>query len=289
MDSFEKKLIFDFAEFISSKWFGNFTHSYEFPNSRGSAANWINWHLTRYPKQKKIWSIKSLVEASQMYAWDDLAPISSSICKKNLRNALGSGDIKDLKSAILDIYLWGGVAKKEYDRSRVWVNKSSFNQLKKDIENSLGLLKSNIEPGNEFINANLLMNSSVTKVYSFADSEEKIIIYDGRVGAALGVLAKEFLKSKKINVLPNILDFGWFDNQSKYRVGSRNPSDNQYKFTKLGNTKFHANCMWKTNKLVMQIVKFLSYRCTPLEIERSLFMVGYDIRCANHNLISPND
>src|SRR5450631_2292685 len=46
---------------------------------------------------------------------------------------------------------------------------------------------------------NLIMNSTMTKILSLADPEQKLVIYDGRVGGALGFFVARFAEEREIH------------------------------------------------------------------------------------------
>src|SRR3569833_2813776 len=94
------------------------------------------------------------------------------------------------------------------------------------------------------------MNSALTKVYAIGDSEDRLPIYDGRVGAALGILVVSYCRTKSIEEVPTELLFGFFDSQSPSKQGSRNPSRDRYAFKILGDDSFHANCMWRCRRVL---------------------------------------
>lgn len=125
----------------------------------------------------------------------------------------------------------------------------------------------------------LLMNSAMTKVYA-ALKPSKLIIYDGRVGAALGLLARHYLHSIKYDgALPEELQFPW----GKARgVQVRDPSDERFKFPQLfGQRKdmLHAEWMRRTSDLLRKVAITVSpsSSCSLASLERALFMIGYDV------------
>ncbi|MFN3792931.1 hypothetical protein [Massilia sp.] len=88
--------------------------------------------------------------------------------------------------------------------------------------------------------SDLWMNSATTKVYAAADPEGKTAIYDGRVGAALGMLVRQFLERQALAEVPAELAFRWGAPQSTKQeaLRTRDPSNEHYVFKKLPNGKY---------------------------------------------------
>ena len=128
------------------------------------------------------------------------------------------------------------------------------------------------------------MNAGFTKIYALLANNS--IIYDGRVGAALGYIVTLFceLTGEKFT---EDLNFYWGASESKARF--RNPSipEKGYNFTKLSNSNESgwALCNVKANWLLTSAIsqldssfKFGGYGKKDMlhAIEASLFMLGYD-------------
>ncbi|MNH12692.1 hypothetical protein D3C79_722430 [compost metagenome] len=128
----------------------------------------------------------------------------------------------------------------------------------------------------------LLMNSTMTKVYAAADPLN-IIIYDGRVGAALGLLARRWLLADGKQSVPDDLAFCWGGKRDD-PADTRNPSLGRLRFSKLGYTPKQvlewANLVRISNRILRQVVSTLRAQGQSvrlLDLERALFMVGYNV------------
>jgi hypothetical protein len=124
------------------------------------------------------------------------------------------------------------------------------------------------------------MNAGFTKYYALACDDA--IIYDGRVGAALGLLAKEFCKKNKIETLPSSLAFRWGPQNGKNPL-NRNPSDDKYVFAKLP-TEGEAWAEWniKGNWILSSALSSSdAHWCSGPEglrrVEAALFVMGYSL------------
>lgn len=129
------------------------------------------------------------------------------------------------------------------------------------------------------------MNSAMTKVYAAVDPDH-LIIYDGRVGAALGLLARDYLYEGKVSGdVPDELAFGWGASRLRLAEGvksERDPGDGRYRFPRLfGSTRDrrHAQMMRDASLLLRRVVSNFDRNGGPAlgELERALFMVGYDV------------
>lgn len=136
-----------------------------------------------------------------------------------------------------------------------------------------------------FDGKDLLMNSAMTKVYAAADPEQ-IIIYDGRVGAALGLLVRHWLTSRKQVQVPAELAFRWGPHATS--TSSRNPSVGPLKFQSLytastqqsNSVEYWAKLVRDSNRLLRRVVQILQEQGVAvrlLDLERALFMIGYRV------------
>lgn len=128
------------------------------------------------------------------------------------------------------------------------------------------------------------MNAGWTKYYALALPH--FIIYDGRVGAALGLLVRRYLESLSLTVKPNQLPaslaFPWASGQGS---NQRNPSSAEYIFPALRHTEAGAR-EWarvnvQANWVLTEAIKFSKASWLPADnglrrLEATLFMLGYD-------------
>ncbi|WP_374422715.1 hypothetical protein [Chromobacterium sp.] len=132
------------------------------------------------------------------------------------------------------------------------------------------------------------MNAGWTKYYALALPD--FIIYDGRVGAALGFLVRRYLESveplHQSLILPESLSFLWASGQG---TNLRNPSSHHYKFPRLLHTddgmrgwarvNLQANWVLAAARHLAQ-TDWLSGADGLRKLEAALFMLGYDFRGA---------
>jgi hypothetical protein len=122
------------------------------------------------------------------------------------------------------------------------------------------------------------MNSTMTKIVSLADPEQKLVIYDGRVGGALGCFVARFAEEREIHQY-DVADQLLF---AVDREAKRNPDTNRIHFPALfGKTRdrCHASMVRWASQLIWHVAE--ECQASPREIEAALFMWGYNVmrRC----------
>ncbi|WP_143274083.1 hypothetical protein [Bradyrhizobium canariense] len=278
------------ADMVSAAWAGPFHHSYEMPARRGSSARWVEWHsrqkLGASPEQ---WRCCSLADAAEQYAWDEIIldqqrhdgrrlAWTSDECRDEL--ALSHTDVDRFYEASLQTLRWGKVGRTrngKEDSSVVWLKAArDRGSIVDDILEAVSLLNGDENPEDHFCEAQP-MNSAMTKVYAFADASRRLAIYDGRVGAALALFAMEYWHARD-GELPLELRFAFFDSQTPGKSGSRNPSIGRHHFPILGKHNVHARWMWSAGRILNEAASRAG--CNVLQLERALFMIGYDVRRA---------
>lgn len=261
-------------------------HCYEITNHRA----WATWRAKLGRRPTSQWWCSTLEEAYLNYSWPDKpVPDSFQCISQRLQQGLSSGNNKAVRDACLDVFKWGGVARKPDDRSRLWVNsQANVGRLCDSIRAAVDLLQPEcvsslaIFDGQEF-----LMNSAMTKVYAAADPLN-IIMYDGRVGAALGLLTRYWLQNRGSRIVPADLSFRWGPKRGA-QTDARNPSQDVYKFKSLyqpAHQIAQQNQSWaelvRSSGGILRKVAFLLNKrgvsVTVDDIQRALFMIGYDVK-----------
>lgn len=156
-------------------------------------------------KKSKTFTMDSLEAAFNGYWWDHEGYESNAqklnSVQKTVRSAMSATSDTTASSealhALREVLKWGagGTGQKLYTANESWaINQSNFladslrmgcSEMSSDTPN-LQVFK----PSKTSIYAR--MNAGFTKYYALACDD--VIIYDGRVGAALGLLAREFCK-----------------------------------------------------------------------------------------------
>lgn len=267
--------------------------------------NWISKYLDepcslsyKYynKKSRSIWKCDSIYSAFINYEWsfsyvnNDNKYIKGKTYQES-KQALNDISIS-IKEGILDndnmkvltacdeVLQWGGVKRKNYDVLKEMGNglvdylKMVKEQFSKDLSYDM------------YYNNDIYMNSGFTKIYSLLMDD--YIIYDSRVGAALGFFVREFCSSLGLKCIPDELCFAWGtarSGASKISDNMRNPSNTYYKFPNLAqDPKRHTENNVRANWLIKEILYNTSSKFNDIDskdrmraFEASLFMIGYSV------------
>jgi len=277
------------AKWIVSHWESGFSHRYSIANSKSNV--WKKWRTELQPSSQDNWWCDSISQAAKHYSWTESKPSFEELSTK-LRFALKDTNNTACAETCLEIFKWGGVARKQGDRSRCWVQKHlDTGELCTKIDEAVAQLRPDSNQSlDSFDGTSLLMNSALTKVYAAADSQKSIVIYDGRVGAALGLITRRMLEEQAIALVPEDLRFEWGppSTRSAAQARTRDPSHASLSFKQLPNTSQNkkadlrrAELSRVTNLLCQKVLRLLKSQgitSKPIEIEKALFMIGYDVR-----------
>lgn len=277
--------------------------------------NWLNGSMTSFihsyiqERTKAEWRCTSLYDAFHHYDWpysfqDRSGRILESkmfkgrsyhesaealaYIKSELVTAIENGKTKDASNACLMILEWGGVlgtASRGNWKKVIDLNDDLIPYLievKAYFESDDISLAQNRQ--SHFVKINgkktkIIMNAGFTKIYSILCTD--FIIYDGRVGAALGLLVREFLESKNYSAIPNVLEFRF--GNAKTKSVNRNPSSDNFKFSAFNNSDaLHTNSNLMANWVIERLnlgqqLGFKESSDPTRAFEAALFMIGYRV------------
>ncbi|TIC87171.1 hypothetical protein [Crenobacter intestini] len=226
-------------------------------------------------------TVTRLEECFSHYHWNGLDYEENARARHALRTALSSalaaGDADALLAAVDAALRWstGGKGIKLYSLNAEWAE-ANRKELPRLLGDALAVLESDTPDVTAF-NERLRMNVGFTKVYALAS--DRLTMYDGRVGAALGLLARQHCWRARID-LPEALGFPWAPGASSL---NRNPSDERYHFRQLSNRgAFHAEWMIRASWLIRDAASrcdaaWLAHADAADRVEAALFMLGYEI------------
>jgi len=258
-------------------------------------ARWKKYHRENFlSSSSNIWQVNTLREAFEKYYW----PPGS--YQNNLVEIPNFDNFQDIHEEYKPLYLfhtsvdilsWGNVVSKG---SVNWLLKAQKeNLLEAYINDAVAVLLGENEE--EVLEAfkqggKFLMNSGTTKIFSFY-SKGLSIIYDGRVGASIGLLVKNYLIQNNYEILPEELAFMWGADQGN--TGKRNPSDGQFIFPELksgqkNNSALHALMNLRANWILEAAISecdesdWLMWGANNAGefmrmVEAALFMLGADV------------
>lgn len=250
-------------------------------------------HTYTSSRSKQQWSCTSIYNAFENYSWRFSCNLPDSdktsgntfqeskavlgAIEKGLRQALQQAESGDLLAYSASVLQWGGVLRSNYDY---------LENLGDGIDTFFESAVTRLDP--ETVDTNddfsgLRMNSGFTKIYSLLI--DNFVIYDSRVGAALGLLIRLFLEEKQIENIPNELKFAYGNARpTKGDTGPlnrRNPSQGSLKFPLLTNDdKKHIDHNIRANWLLKELAGQSTFSTEPSPIralESALFMIGYAV------------
>jgi hypothetical protein len=262
--------IHEFCQFLAHEWGGNRQHSYPVP-SGGKSRAW-----SRAINHK--WSAAGLADAVSKYAWSgkNFAESKAELDRfaADLQSAIQWDSNSDVCAILRAIMHWGGVDNKHRQkRTFEWIERNA-DGISAKLSNVVDLIKDEQASLDSFDGVNLIMNSTMTKIVSLADPEQKLVVYDGRVGGALGFFVARFVEEREIHQY-DLADQLLF---AVDRVAKRTPDTNRIHFPALfGKTRdrCHASMVRWASQLIWQVAK--ECHASPREIEAALFMWGYNV------------
>lgn len=239
-----------------------------------------------YPYNRSF-RVNNLESAFLRYFWDQknydenamiLAPIQDAVLQ-----SVENQDPDATMRAVHEILRWGagGVRTKLYTANMGWAQRQG--------ENLVGVL----QRGRLSINSDELadvavfsqnngprMNAGYTKYYALACGDS--IIYDGRVGAALGLLVRNYCIDSHLDVVPTELSFRWGP-QNGTNPLNRDPSQGTLVFNKLpigGSSwaEWNKKANWILQSAIDAVdVEWVHAADSLRRLEASLFMLGYSM------------
>ncbi|MFL9987318.1 hypothetical protein [Paraburkholderia sediminicola] len=250
-------------------------------------------------------SARTLEELIRMYWWDKAdydantvklggasAAIAAAIDGETSKNACSLAE-----HACHKVMKWGfGEGRRPYKANMDWAKRQGtmLASVLREGRESLTGENPNIEAfGQSVVGGAPRMNAGWTKYYALALAGH--VIYDGRVGAALGFLVRRYLESladsKRPECVPDCLGFLWGDGDGGRKL--RDPSAGRYKFAKLYGGPYGSKAWARVNVQANWVLSsaldaaradWCSGPDGLRKLEAALFMLGYDLsRADEHN------
>jgi len=253
---------------------GRFTHTYTDRRSRQSwQCDGLHHAFTSYRWNDKPW-------AENKRVLDDF--------RLSLRDAVANGDEAGAFNVSRGILRWGGV----------WANNGPHLEKRRaegvllsELKHLAGVLSSPNEPSRSDLlrvagdkSTMCRMNAGFVKIYSVLLDE--FVIYDGRVGAALGLIVRQFCEQTERDDVPEALRFASGSPKEAAKAAApktRNPSLGSYRFPKLRrDCHFHSLQAMRASSLLQATLeghcgRFSSGEAGFHELAAALCMVGYDL------------
>ncbi len=281
----ENPVVNSFSEWLESKLDppGTFIHQY---------------HLV---KAGRLWRCSSLYEAYENYWWPyrqycriQEKEISSSSFKptftymnciaKQFRIAVSTNDAATTTKCALEMLKWGGVLKGNRERVIQMGDRSPayFKRVRGHLDLNSVMLDSSKQ---------IFSNAGFTKLYFLLVND--FIMYDGRVGAALGLLGRLYAEEHNLAKIPSLIEFSFGSGKTSginmSLSNRRNPSNLRYQLPEFtGRPKRHLNDNIKASWLMKHLADSTKSRFAllpqspPLDerltaLQSALFMIGYEV------------
>lgn len=276
----------DFIQYLIEKLSerNNFFHTFKVRDNRIPSLHILN--------KKRELKITSLEDAFDKYWWDRGDFKSNKLIldeiQKVVLNAISKSDdgnsSEEYIKSIHKVLEWGagGTGQRLYTANIAWAKRHS-DDLVKRMTSGIEVMSGENPDTSVFSRGDgPRMNAGFTKYYSLAC--KNVVIYDGRVGAALGLLVRDFCLKNRISSVPAELAFRWGAQNGKNPL-NRNPSINEYVFKSLPATggavwaecNIKANWILKAAKDCVSKTAWCGGEDGIRKIESSLFTLGYSI------------
>lgn len=248
-------------------------------------------HAYSIRRTGRDWTCDSLFSAFEQYEWDSEQWGKTRDRLRRFRDAIRvaalRGDAPAARAACEDVLRWGGV----------WAGNGKYlnalgDRLLDELAQMSRVLEADATPASDealLIHGRVArMNAGFVKIYSVL--VDHCVIYDGRVGAALGLLVRQFCEEQGRTTIPPVLSFAYGvpkEAQSQERPKRRNPSSGALVFPQLraGASRFHVDNTMRANWLLSAVLDRERGSFSPgeagfHELAAALFMVGYDLTTA---------
>ena len=253
------------------------------------ASGWTHTWVDR--KSGDRWSFNGLRDAFLQYKWNGEAWAANKTVldafRCELREAVQTEDVRSVVTICENILKWGGVA-----AHNVRYLHRQQPVLVRELQHVRDLVSRNRTPSKRDLcrepdnpTSACRMNAGFVKIYSLLCDD--CVIYDGRVGAALGLLARQFCEATGRTEVPSALAFAFgtpkeAPNTTNAKV--RNPSHGTLRFPRLRpDARFHTVQVMRANWFIRRALDrnphaFSAGEAGFHELAAGFFMVGYDLR-----------
>ena len=257
-----------------------------------TSSGWMHGYVDR--KSGAQWSCCSLADASRKYSWRGKSWPETKEALDRLRHDLRDAVERECTDRVVEdceqVLRWGGVSAHNvsYLTSRRLVIVAELQRLSAVLAGNRLPLRIDmlIDPDDPAMECR--MNAGFVKIYSLLC--EYCVMYDGRVGAALGFLVRQFCDETRRSEVPPLLAFAFGsakEGSNPKHPKVRNPSQGSLRFPKLRqDSRFHTEEVMRANWLLHRTLEdnpgtFSEGEDGFHELAAGLFMVGYDLGPVN--------
>lgn len=244
-----------------------------------------------FPSELKGTTItfKKLRDAFTKYYFGNKNYDENKLVLDQISNTLRYGGENKTYEGVLECLRWGAGYNESnslYTNNKNWIDDKKAKNISvlTILEEAHSRMTSRPPDFSGFDRNEYRMNSGFTKIYALKFDD--FTIYDGRVGAAFGLLVRKYidLLDNKPNEIPILLSFPWGRGQTPKTRYTRNPSDNKYTFPELSAGREHAKWNIRANWILKQVASECGdfWGITDDQeklraLEAALFMIGYAV------------
>jgi hypothetical protein len=264
-------------------------HCYRFDKPKHP--RWDTWrkHIDYSQITPDVWWCKNLQDAAEKYSWHSSGLGSFESLSLALQNAVGLGDEARVAAICFVILQWGSVKSlggKKLSSFENWIfDRASNGDLSKClIDATSQLIPQSTSSLDDFDGHRYYMNSSSTKIYAalamdlslgIDNPSQDVLIYDGRVAGAIGLIVRHILSCTGKNSIPKELCFP-IDNRKK-----RNPNCKGFKYQSFiysaSGHKQRAKFAQIASRYIQEFLQIYTPSHEFVVAERGLFMIGYNV------------
>lgn len=264
---------------------GEHFHCYRI--SRPSTAFWKDWrnHADFNLSAPDVWWCSSLSDAANKYSWSNHGVGSFANLALAVQSAIANQDDVRVAAICRVILTWGGTRHRA-NRFVQWVDHHA--QTKTLCQQLVSATKQLLPQSGSrllgFDGNQLFMDSSSTKVYAAVATDlshgvgnprTDVLIYDSRVAASIGLITRQMLSRGGWGSVPVGVRF-------PVQRGARDPSCQGFQFPKFSSTSTshltRAEHARTAARYIQEIIRARQPSRRFIEMEKALFMIGYDIR-----------
>ncbi len=240
-------------------------------------------HEFEHRKPRFTWACDSLFSAYKNYRWTkDAAETAKELNGHSLalKKSVAESDSAACLMVCHQILKWGGVTRSNLDRVRAKHTAGELILFFKYAEMVLAA-----DQADEANPPQIEMNTGFTKLYALLLPD--FIIYDSRVGAALGLLVRKHCEQLELGQVPDSLKFAYATGKTSQLTreqSRRDPSTAAHRFPKLNpmkpteHTRHNLRANWLLGEVLRTTRSEFNREPNPLRaLEAALFMIGYQV------------
>lgn len=266
-------------------------HCYPISFRGKGALAWYSWRVKNAPAKPDYWWCGSLSEAALNYSWTHYSGGSFEQLSSALQSAMRMGSPMYVAAVCCKILDWGGVRHRPNAARVDWIlDAYQAGALIADIEKAVSGLRDSLNSELDHLFGKtyprIPMTSGTTKIFAAASMvvgcsgtmpKQDVLIFDGRVGAALGLLSRQVMHGN----VPVEFRFPWGHG------ARRNPSCDHVRFpsiTTLTDAR-RAEFARLASRCIQQVIGKYGPSSEFVDAEKALFMVGYDVNTRCNRLL----